>query len=417
MLSNNTTEAALRSAGHMPVEKGLLSDPRAWGLMLAAMLTIMSNATITPALPGLQAMFHDNPNAELLTRLLITAPSLLVAIIAPFAGAMVDRLGRRGPLLTGLVLYAVAGTAGLYLQSLEAILASRLALGLGVAAIMTAQAALIGDYFDGPARGKLMGYQIAATNVGGIVFVMAAGVLAAHNPHLPFAIYALSLVFLPILWRILPEPSRIATGHAAGIADDGEPGWPMTVAIMALAPGITFIIFYAVPTQLPYHLAAIGLDDPRQAGEAMGAMMLAAAIMAVLSGWLRPILGRIGMPVVGYAALTAGFALLAQGQTLIVAMIALALVGSGLGLTMPTFLTTALNAAPAHRRGLVSGAITSAIFMGQFLSPIAMTPLISHWGYRGAFAIGAAGFALLAVILVLTLRQQKPAMDKPARAA
>lgn len=394
----------------------LLRDPRAWGLMLAAMLTIMSNATITPALPGLQAMFGDDPNDELLTRLLITAPSLLVAIVAPFAGALVDRLGRRGPLLTGLVIYAISGTAGLYLDSLEAILASRLVLGLGVAAIMTAQAALIGDYFDGPARGRLMGYQIAATNIGGLAFVMAAGMLAARDPRLPFAIYGLSLLMLPILSRILPEPTGQATGHGAGAAEDrGEPGWLMTVAIMAAAPGITFIIFYAVPTQLPYHLAAIGLDDPRQAGEVMGAMMLMAAIMAVLSGWIRPRLGRIGTPILGYAMLAAGFALLSQGQTLSVAMIAAALVGGGLGLTMPTFLTTALNAAPAHRRGIVSGAITSAIFLGQFLSPLASQPLVAHWGYSGAFAAGSVGFVVLAVLLVLTLRQQRPQVDnRPA---
>jgi MFS family permease len=396
----------------------LLSDPRAWGLMLAAMLTIMSNATITPALPGLQAMFGDDPNAELLTRLLITAPSLLVAVVAPFAGVMVDRLGRRGPLLTGLVVYAVAGTAGLYLGSLEAILASRLALGLGVAAIMTAQAALIGDYFGGPERGRLMGYQIAATNVGGLVFVLTAGVLAARDPRLPFAIYGLALLMLPILWRILPEPAGLATGHGSAAAGDrGEPGWPLTVAIMAIAPGVTFIIFYAVPTQLPYHLAAIGLEDPRQAGEVMGAMMLMAAIMAILSGWIRPRLGRIGTPILGYTLLAAGFGLLSQGQTLSASMLAAALVGGGLGLTMPTFLTTALNAAPAHRRGVVSGAITSAIFLGQFLSPLVSQPLITHWGYANAFAIGAAGFVALAVLLVLTLRQQRPPVDKPARAS
>lgn len=397
--------------------QGLLRDPRAWGLMLAAMLTIMSNATITPALPGLQAMFGDNPNAELLTRLLITAPSLLVAIIAPFAGVVVDRLGRRGPLFTGLIVYAIAGTAGLYLASLEAILASRLVLGLGVAAIMTAQAALIGDYFDGPARGRLMGYQIASTNLGGLVFVMTAGALAVYDPRYPFAIYALSLAFLPFLWRVLPEPSRHATGHgAAAAADTGEPGWPMTVAIMAGAPGLTFVIFYAVPTQLPYHLAEIGLADPRQAGEVMGAMMLAAAVMAIASGWLRPILGRIGMPVVGYLSLAIGFALLAKAQGLAMAMAGTALTGGGLGLVVPTFITTALNAAPAHRRGLVSGIVTSAFFMGQFLSPLAMQPLITHWNYATAFGIGALGYLALALILILTLRRRPAPVDKPAGA-
>ncbi|MFS4438156.1 MFS transporter [Paracoccaceae bacterium GXU_MW_L88] len=394
----------------------LLRDSRAWGLMLAATLTIMSNATITPALPGIQAMFADNPNAELLTRLLITAPSLLVAIVAPFAGAVVDRIGRRPPLLAGLILYALAGTAGLYLGSLEAILASRLALGLGVAAIMTAQAALIGDYFDGPARGRLMGYQIATVNVGGLVFVAIAGILAARDPRLPFAIYGFSIIIFPLLSRLLPEPSAAATGDAdPNLSAPGEPGWPLTVAIMAIAAGLTFVIFYAVPTQLPYHLASIGLDDPRQTGEAMGSMMFAAAIMAFISGWIRPTLGRIGTPVTGYLLLAAGFFLLSIGTTILFAMLGTALIGAGMGLCMPTFLTTALNAAPATRRGLVSGAVTSAIFLGQFFSPIASQPLVSHWSYSTAFAVGAAGFIGLALILTLTLRKRQPPMDKPVR--
>ena len=33
-------------------EIGLLRDPRAWALLLAGMLTVMSNSTIAPALPG-----------------------------------------------------------------------------------------------------------------------------------------------------------------------------------------------------------------------------------------------------------------------------------------------------------------------------------------------------------------------------
>lgn len=395
----------------------ILRDPRAWGVMLAAMLTIMSNATITPALPGLQAMYPDNPNAELLTRLLVTAPSLTIAIIAPFAGALIDRLGRRPPLFFGLLVYALAGTAGLYLHSLEAILASRLVLGLGVAAIMTAQAALIGDYFEGPARGRLMGYQMAAVNLGGLAFVMAAGILARYDARLPFVIYGLSLALFPILWRLLPEPPKSAVGTGvSGRADPGEPGWPITVAIMAGASGLTFVFFYAIPTQLPYHLAEIGLSDPRHAGEVMGAMMFAAALMAVVSGWVRPWLGRIGTPSMGFALLAAGFVLLAGAASLPAAMLANGLIGAGLGFCVPTFTTTALNAAPASHRGRVSGYVTSAFFLGQFLSPIVSQPAIAAWGYRRSFLLDAAGCLALGLVLALSLRRRPPGMDKPGRA-
>ncbi|WBU60104.1 MFS transporter [Paracoccus albus] len=395
----------------------ILLDPRAWGVMLAAMLTIMSNATITPALPGLQAMFSDNPRAELLTRLLITAPSLAVAIIAPFAGVMTDRLGRRKPLFTGLIIYALAGTAGLYLHSLEAILASRVVLGVGVAAIMTAQAALIGDYFTGPERGRLMGYQIAAVNMGGLIFVMTAGFLAQRDPQLPFLIYGLSILLFPILWKLLPEPPKTISGAGEAVgAERGEPGWPRTVATMATAAMLSFVIFYSIPTQVPYFLAEIGLSDARYAGEVMGSMMVAAALMAVVSGWIRPYLGRIGTPVTGYMLLAAGFAGMATGHSLIMAMASTALIGAGLGLCLPTFVITALNASPADKRGLVSGFVTSSFFLGQFLSPIVSTPLVASFGYQKTFAIAAVGCVVLAALLAVTIRKRPAAVDRPGPA-
>ena len=117
---------------------------------------------------------------------------------------------------------------------------------------------------------------------------------------------------LPLLSRLLPEPPRGPTGTGpAERAAPGEPGWPGTVTIMASAAGTTFVIFYMVPTLLPYLLAGIGAGAPQQTSNALSAMMLAASILAVISGWVRPILGRIGMPLTGYALLTAGFWLVA----------------------------------------------------------------------------------------------------------
>ncbi|WP_269931044.1 hypothetical protein [Aminobacter sp. HY435] len=69
-------------------------------LLLAASLTTMANATISPALPGLERLFADDPNTALLTRLLVPAPSLAVAVCAPLAGLAVDRFGRRLLLLS-----------------------------------------------------------------------------------------------------------------------------------------------------------------------------------------------------------------------------------------------------------------------------------------------------------------------------
>ena len=90
-------------------ERPIWQEPRAIALLLAASLTTMANATISPALPGIERLFADDPNAALLTRLLVPAPSLSVALFAPLAGMAADRLGRRVMLLVGVMLFVVAG--------------------------------------------------------------------------------------------------------------------------------------------------------------------------------------------------------------------------------------------------------------------------------------------------------------------
>ncbi len=286
----------------------LLKDARAIALLLAASLTILSNSLISPALPGIEARFAGEDNAALLARLLVTAPSLMVAILAPFAGAMADRFGRRPQLIAGVALFAIAGTAGLYLPTLHLILASRLMLGVSVALIMTAQTALIGDYFHGAARGKFMGLQIAATNFGGLIFLVLAGWLAAASPLGPFAIYGIAAVYLPVMLLALRRPQDAGPGaHAA--ATDGEAGWIATLALVVLLAGLCFVCFYLLPTQAPYFLATLGHPEPQAAGLLMGAMTLAGGVMSLFFSPVRLRLGRAGTPALGFLFFAAGFLL------------------------------------------------------------------------------------------------------------
>lgn len=49
-------------------------------LLLVSTLTVMSNATITPSLPVMQEHFNNVDNVDYWVRLVLTAPSLFVAI-------------------------------------------------------------------------------------------------------------------------------------------------------------------------------------------------------------------------------------------------------------------------------------------------------------------------------------------------
>lgn len=62
-------------------------------LLLASTLTIMSGATISPALSAIRSAFDATPNADVLVQIVLTMSALFIAVGAPIAGAVVDRLG------------------------------------------------------------------------------------------------------------------------------------------------------------------------------------------------------------------------------------------------------------------------------------------------------------------------------------
>ena len=106
-------------------------------ILLGSTMTAMAGATIAPALPEINLVFQDVPDADLLVKLVLTLPALLIAIGAPFSGFLSDRWGRKPVLITALILYGLAGTSGYVLDSMFGILVGRALLGVAVAGSTT----------------------------------------------------------------------------------------------------------------------------------------------------------------------------------------------------------------------------------------------------------------------------------------
>ncbi len=386
-----------------------LRDPRAVALLLAATLTTMANAAISPALPGLAVQFADHPQAELLTRFLVPAPSLAVVLVAGITGRIADRFGRRKLLLSGVTLFAVAGCLGLWLPTLEALLASRLALGLAVALIMTAQTALIADYFDGAARSGLLGLQISARNIGGFVSITLAGVLALTSPMHAFAIHGLALLILPVLWRAIREPERAAPSKQTGPRK--SPSQPFGARLWAIATLqlLTTVCFFTMPTQLPFFVTSLGHQNTALIGAVMGALTLSGALAATRYARLRPRLGHGGLFALGYGGMGCGMAVLALAGQLPMVFLGAALVGIGFATVSPNFNEIALRHAPEARRGQAAGIMTTSVFLGQIASPFVSLPLLQAVGFVGTF--GALAAILAFVALVAKLVHSRSAMQ------
>jgi MFS family permease len=391
---------------------------RMLALLSASALTIMAAATLSPALPAIEGHFANTPQVALLTRLVVTLPALWIALCAPLAGVIADRWGRRPLLLGSILLYGVAGMSGLAFDSLHAILAGRALLGIAVAGIMTAVTALAGDYYGGCARERYMGLQAAFTGFGGLLFLAAGGVLAEWHWRAPFAVYALAFLIWPLVLWHLAEPPPAVPAPGGGASSAQAEAVPGALALLLAAAVLNSAAFYLVPTQLPFHLLSFGVDAPSRTGLAIGTMTLVSALSALAYSRLRPRLGLTGTFAFGFGLMGAGFGLLSQATAFAQLTLALAAVGCGLGTVMPSLMSTAVWLAPQALRGRIAGLLTTAIFLGHFLSPLLSQPLIAQLGFAATFrSVGLmlAVMALAALGLTIAGRRRAPAVAEPSR--
>jgi MFS family permease len=351
-------------------------------ILLASSLTVMSGATISPSLPQMARVFADTPHAEFLSKLIVTVPALAVALSAPFAGKIVDRFGRLRLLFACLVIYAIGGTSGLYLNDIYAILVGRLVLGIGVAGTMTVSVTLIGDYFVGKEREQFMGFQGAFMSFGGVIFVGTGGLLADIQWRYPFMLYFFSLFVLAmaVLYLFEPPRTRPLTGDAQIPVRFSRKHW------MLFGTGfLVMVIFYMVPVQIPFLLKSIGVEKNALAGLAIVCLTACGTITSLLYKRIRTRMSFPSVYVLMCTFLALGFAVVSIAHTYPIVLIGMALSGMGGGLFMANSSIWLLHVTDPVVRGRSVGMLTMFIFIGQFVSPIVVEGLKTFMSLEASF--------------------------------
>jgi MFS family permease len=379
-------------------------------LLLTSSMTVMAGATIAPALPQIQEFFAipSGSPAELQVKLLLTIPALFTAIGGVLSGLMLDRWGRKWPLAAAVVLYGVAGCSGLWLDDLGSLLIGRALLGLAVAMISTASAALIADYFQGPQRTQILGRQAAAMGFGGVLFLLLGGAAATQSWRFPFLIYLFAFIVLPLVLQ-LKEPHRADSKHFE-LSETGPRNLPVgTIALIYALTTVAMMIFYMVPVQLPFYIKTIGLGGSWEAGQAIAICTLASAIAALS---YAPIKARLSYPKILlclFCLMASGYGILAHAPNYAVLLLGLMIAGTGLGLLLPNMNVWLTASTPAAQRGQILGGLTSCMFLGQFASPLIVQPIAQQMGLQASYTLAAGILFLIGLVIATQLVLTTPA--------
>ncbi len=384
------------------------------GLVLIALAWVAPAAAvvIAPVLPTIARVFADVPAADIKVALVATGPALLVALLAVPYGFLADRVGRRYVLLSALFVYGAVGMAPLLLKSLDAIVASRFAVGLAEAAVMTCSTALIGDYFQGRPREKWLAAQAGLAPLAAVGLVSMGGALGAFGWRAPFFVYAWGWILIVPVVLLLREPRRELAVHPAAhpqdtvvpAAESFDWGKPIGIAIVVM---FSMIAFMVTVVQFSFLVTERGVRDPASIGLWSALITLAnpagSVIFSLMKG--RPA-AKLGL---AYTLFAAGFFFMSLVPTVPAAITGGVIANLGAGILLPTAITWLLSSVPAAMRGTGSGLFTAANFLGQFLGPLAILALVKSTGSlsHAILAVGVACTLATAASLTIAVGSQK----------
>ena len=349
-------------------------------LLLLAMMTMMSNVAVVTILPRLSEIFAEVDHIAFLSRMMITLPSLAIALLAPFLGGFVYKYGKRRSAIVGLFFFSVTGTAGLYLDGIYAILFSRFLLGIAIAILMIVSTSLIGDYFKGEERHKFMGLQAAFVSIGGIIFIVGGGVLSDMNWRYPFAIYGIGFIILLFAMKYIIEYI-----YQSQVEDEEEVNHRLyPIYIMAF---LLMAVFYILPTQFPYLMINIFHATGERTGLIIASAFVFNAIGALSFAPLKKYLDYPEMYMLGMGIIAIGFIGISQVTSLPWFFVTAPIIGLGGGILMTNITAWLLHYAHSKKRVKASAYLTSSLFLGQFFSPILTYPVVQYFGIVDFFKV------------------------------
>ncbi len=409
-----------------PGSKPAISKHGLFVILAATGLALLATPLVSPAMPEIARVFAQNAENEPFARailrvisilpgdpsviflvkfILLSIPALFIILAAPLVGWLSDNVGRKGLLNTSLLIFGISGASGYFADSFFFLFIGRAVLGLAIAGIKTATVAMVGDYYEGPARNKVIGWQGSAMKIGGVIFMLLGGLMANFSWQTPFLGYMLAFVLLPsgliALSESLPSvKAKQAQAAGEGLAD--VPFWPAVYVFISafLASGLFFI----TPVQLPFYLSNAFAASPFEMGAAIAVGNTVGALISLVYYRFKRLMNFIAIYAFIFLTMAVGYFIVALAPSFTIALLGMVVGGLGFGLYVPNHCSWILSIVSPQRRGFGVGLVTTAMFLGQFSAPILVQPFIDPADPTAVWTVMSAFLMILAVVYAVLSR-------------
>ena len=182
-------------------------------IVVLGLLVALGPLTIDMYLPALPSIADELSVSSSVVQLTLTGTLAGLALGQLIVGPLSDSLGRRRPLMAGIVLHMLASVLCLFAPNIAVLGVARTLQGVGAAAAMVVAIAIVGDLFTDSAAATVMSRLMLVLGVAPVVAPsLGAAVLLEASWHWVFAVLVV-LAGLLLLLAVLALPETLPKSH------------------------------------------------------------------------------------------------------------------------------------------------------------------------------------------------------------
>jgi multidrug resistance protein len=311
---------------------------------------------------------------------------------------LVDRVGRREPMLVGLLGLFATTLLFAFARSYPLLILARVLQGLSATATWTAGMALLADHFPREVRGRAMGTVFACANLGVLLGPPLSGWLSQQfGMRAPF-LMAAGLALVDAVARItLLKDVPAVRDTRMGLGDLMR---NRTIRVFAGAMAMGAGLLALLESTLPLHFDRALRMAPTAIGLCFGAAAVTHMISSPMMGALSDRVGRRRVLVTGLGLATVCIPLPAFMPSVWAAAGAMACIGVVTSLILSPAspaMADAVERMGSDSYGSVFGILNIAYALGMMAGPMLGSALVQSLGLRAALVGMGLAFGLFAV--------------------
>jgi DHA1 family solute carrier family 18 vesicular amine transporter 1/2 len=367
-------------------------------LVTTAVFTdILAYSIAVPVLPHLSREFGASPT--LIGLLFASFGVTLFAVSVPM-GSFSDRVGRRLPLVGGLLALAASSVLFAFAPGMSWLFAARLVQGAADGVTWVVGFALIADLYAAEERGRVMGLVMSGSTFGFMTGPTLGGWLyETGGIRLPYLFVAAMSVVVAVGLALLRFPSKSQANEPLPLSAIVRVPAVAMCAVAVIVGGGTIAMLE--PVLSLFLSAAIGLG-PARIGLVFGGGALAAAVLHPVFGHLADRAGGRRLTLWGLAAIGAMLPLLplswsflsATGLYVVAAIAIATMITPSL-----TYMAEATASAGSPSFGVSYGLYNVAWAVGLLLGPAMGGFLYERYGFARLTLLWAPTVVLVAGML------------------